>query len=128
MKTKNPKVSDLEIAKAFRVALRRLSPVIVNRRRRGEKYRFICHAIADVDNLRNNKPTPAQIEAKRIVMVRLRGGHTLENWLVRRGFDPWKGDDSGRRIQAHRKAWLKLLIAEFEEKARVPRVDPRSKT
>jgi hypothetical protein len=77
----------------------------------GPQSRFICYAI-----LFDATATPKERrKAIDIVTKRLHPYHSMEDWLMARGVSAaqvltvWK-------MQAHRKAWLTMLIKEFEAK------------
>ena len=54
--------------------------------------------------------------AKAIVMERLEGQNSLESWLKKQGFFPYKRMtlELEQKLRNHRLQWLDLLIAEFE--------------
>jgi hypothetical protein len=83
------------------------------------KVKFICTAIAIAAG-RSKHVTEADVErCGEIVGSRLEGTYTLEGWLVDKSCIPDYElcDRSTKdRIQAHRHAWLDMLIAEFESK------------
>lgn len=72
----------------------------------GIKKEYICHAIE-----RTNLPGAHM--AKLLVMRRLDGYYTFYNWLVRHGVSSFAITET--RMQAHRLAWLNLLIEEFSK-------------
>lgn len=71
------------------------------------KEQWICHALAEVER---SKPDAGM--ARVIVRDRLDGSTWLSGWLMLHGVAPRKL--TNRRLQAHRHAWLDLLIKEFE--------------
>jgi hypothetical protein len=83
------------------------------------KEKFICIAITTAAAY-SKRITDKDIErCTAIVESRIDGVCTMEGWLVDRGCIPEHGlcDRAIKdRIQAHRHAWLGLLIEEFEAK------------
>jgi hypothetical protein len=83
------------------------------------KEKFICIAITIAAN-NNKRITDKDVErCTHVVESRLEGTYTLEGWLVDKSCIPdyeLCGHSTKDRIQAHRHAWLDLLIAEFESK------------
>jgi hypothetical protein len=83
------------------------------------KEKFICIAITTAA-AHSKRITNEDVErCTEVVESRLEGVYTLEGWLVDRGCIPEYGlceRTTKDRIQAHRHAWLDLLIAEFEAK------------
>jgi hypothetical protein len=83
------------------------------------KEKFICIAIAIAAG-RSKHVTEADVErCGGIVESRIQGMYTLESWLESKGCIPdysLCGRTTKDRIQAHRHAWLDMLIAEFESK------------
>jgi len=70
---------------------------------------YICHAITSTLSQREAS------HAKGIVMSRLSGAVTLDTWLITHA-GIQVDDMTPARMQAHRHAWLDLLIAEFQAK------------
>jgi ribosomal protein L16/L10AE len=83
------------------------------------KEKFICIAIYTAAG-HSKRVTDRDVErCRNIVESRLEGKETIESWLVTQGCVPEHNlcDRSTKdRIQAHRHAWLDMLIAEFESK------------
>jgi hypothetical protein len=81
------------------------------------KEKFICIAIITAA-AHCKRITKEDVErCTEVVESRLEGAYTLEGWLNDRGCVPGHElcDRATKdRIQAHRHAWLDLLIAEFE--------------
>ena len=79
-----------------------------NRRIHRDTTPYICYALDKVSNY-----YPAYnlscIQAKKIIMHRLKGSITLPSWLAEKGIH----DYSNSTLQAHRLAWINLLIEEF---------------
>jgi hypothetical protein len=91
---------------------------------RNDKEKFICIAITAAA-AHCERITKEDVErCAEMVESRLEGAYTLEGWLNDRGCVPeyelcdrtTKDRTTKDRIQAHRHAWLDLLIAEFEAK------------
>lgn len=84
-------------------------------------YEFICFAIdAAVPGLSIIKQEQITNKAKEIIQSRLGEHDTLNSWLRSKGIE---FSSSGlsykewcKKMQAHRSAWLDLLIAEFQAK------------
>jgi hypothetical protein len=81
------------------------------------KEKFICIAIT-VAAANCKRITDEDVErCEDVIKSRMDGEYTLEGWLNDRGCVRVQelGDRTTKdRIQAHRHAWLELLIAEFE--------------
>ena len=81
------------------------------------KEKFICIAIT-IAAAHCKRMTVADVErCEDVIKSRMDGVYTLEGWLVDRGCIPetfLNDHNILDRIQAHRHAWLELLIAEFE--------------
>jgi hypothetical protein len=81
------------------------------------KEKFICIAIT-VAAANCKRMTDEDVErCEDVIKSRMDGVYTLECWLVDRGCIPGEflhDHNILDRIQAHRHAWLDLLIAEFE--------------
>ena len=73
------------------------------------KSRYICVAINECHYL----PRAHRESATAIVSKRLQGAHTLKGWLKGKGIP--EEDLTPERMQAHRHAWLDLLIEEFSK-------------
>ena len=84
------------------------------------KHKFICHALTGGPRCDDTYEMASQAAyaAKAIVMGRLRGYYTLEEWLQGRGVQACdlyaNGVDSRKKIMRTRVRWLNSLIAEFE--------------
>lgn len=93
-----------DIAEAFRQAKK-----ILWTTREG----FICFAITDADY--DGRNPEAVSAAKKVIEERLGKFYSLRGWLLAR--DVLREDiKDPPRMQAHRHAWLDLLIEEFENK------------
>jgi hypothetical protein len=84
------------------------------------KEKFICIAITTAA-AHCKRMTVADVErCEDVIKSRMDGEYTLEGWLADRGCvanDYFQFSRTTKdRIQAHRHAWLDLLIAEFEAK------------
>jgi len=71
---------------------------------------FICHAIS-----RTRTDWYARREARKIVMKRIYPFYTFDSWLSQQPSVKHK-DMTVERVQAHRRAWLNKLVAEFSKK------------
>jgi hypothetical protein len=84
-----------------------------------DEERFICIAII-IAAANCKRITDKDIErCEDVIKSRMDGEYTLEGWLAGRGCVPEYelcGHNILDRIQAHRHAWLDLLIAEFKAK------------
>jgi hypothetical protein len=94
--------------KAIAAAFRAAKPLLWDGASNGGE-RFICHAI-------NESNHSARFAAMRVIQERLncaqRGCYSLCRWLEFQGI-AWR-HLTPKRLQAHRHAWLDMLIAEFE--------------
>jgi hypothetical protein len=70
-----------------------------------DKFRYICNAL---DSTKSN----AKEAAKAVIGSRLMPERFLYTWLMTKGIDA--DDYPPECLQAHRHAWLDMLIAEFE--------------
>jgi hypothetical protein len=80
------------------------------------KEKFICIAIS-TSQQKTNMSIEDAARCEHMVSSRLGSEYTLEGWLNDRGCVPefeLCDRTTKDRIQAHRHAWLDLLIAEFE--------------
>jgi hypothetical protein len=82
------------------------------------KEKFICIAITTAAAY-TKRITDKDVErCEDVIKSRMDGAYTLEGWLAARGcvaHDYFQFSRTTKdRIQAHRHAWLDLLIAEFE--------------
>ena len=81
------------------------------------KEKFICIAITTAA-AHCKRVTDGDLDrCEDVIKSRMDGAYTLEGWLVDRGCIPvafLNDHNILARIQAHRHAWLDLLIAEFE--------------
>jgi len=113
------KVSNKDIAKAFRNAIPRLAKTRESIGLRATRqHEFICHAIhagnlydyADITDI-----TKAGFAARKVIQDRIAPEITLDSWLRR-----FCGIDfeysTPNAMQEHRHAWLQKLIKEFETK------------
>ena len=85
---------------------------------RNDKEKFICIAIT-IAAARCKRMTDEDVERCEGIIGSRIDTYTLEGWLVNRGCIPEEFLNDPNildRIQAHRHAWLDLLIAEFEAK------------
>jgi hypothetical protein len=86
---------------------------------RSGKEKFICIAITTAAAHTKRITEEDRSRCTAIVESRLEGTYTMEGWLVDRGCIPeYELCDRATkdRIQAHRHAWVDMLIAEFEAK------------
>lgn len=72
-----------------------------------DKERYICFAVEEAD------PTDAGMEVVAIIESRLAPNASVAGWLYSRGVS--EEDLTTERVQAHRHAWLDLLIEEFSK-------------
>ena len=83
------------------------------------KEKFICIAITTAA-AHSKRITKEDVErCTEVVESRLKGAYTLEGWLNDWGCVPAHelcDRTTKDRIQAHRHAWVDMLIAEFESK------------
>ena len=82
------------------------------------KARFICHAIS-LAACKRFITNDDYVRVRNIVEERLGRHDTLEGWLESKGVISRKHvltDEDRDHIQAHRHAWMDLMIAEFEAK------------
>jgi hypothetical protein len=70
-----------------------------------DKFTFICNALVDSRH-------EARHAASDVIRIRLSPFNFLNQWLKHKGIDA--EDYPPERLQAHRHAWLDMLIAEFE--------------
>ena len=83
------------------------------------KVKFICIAITTAAAYTKRMTVADVKRCTKIVASRLEHDYTMEGWLESRGClnSYFLCDRATKdRIQAHRHAWLDLLIAEFESK------------
>jgi len=83
------------------------------------KNKFICIAIATTAAHSKRITDEDMQRCTKIVESRIQGWSTLEGWLESKGCiksHHLRGSTTLDLIQAHRHAWLDLLIAEFESK------------
>lgn len=80
---------------------------------RSDQTRFICRAIAIAGVRGEFDPTNL---AQRVVRDRLGKAPTLWRWLMSQGID--RRELTNRNVQAHRIAWVKLLIEEFDPQSK----------
>lgn len=104
-------VTNKEIAAGFSAAKQYLwdgvSPRIL-----GYLHIHICTAIDKAASKR--KITVKTRDAcKKVIATRLDNSITFENWLIRKSVTITEADRP--KVQAHRQAWLDLLIKEFSE-------------
>lgn len=109
-------ITNKQISKAFCKAIPYLNSGLG-----GYKTEYICHAIrqADVYSTTNHfKPiSPVAKQAITIIESRLAGNNirrTMRGWLRKNGVS--ESELTWEKVQAHRHAWLKMLITEFENK------------
>lgn len=115
------------VANVFKRARERLSPTGDSCVSPGNrKFRFICWAIEDVTTPggcfmdKSLMSRPGRL-ARNVVELRL-GVHSIfSEWvfhngdrLTQRQVTRDRSDNDGRDMQAHRLAWMNMLIAEFE--------------
>jgi hypothetical protein len=85
--------------------------------RRSIKNQYICHAIQDM-NVRDgtkwmHRLTPGGAAAVNMIAKRLSPVESLDGWLQRQGIP--EEELTWENMQAHRHAWLKMLINEFSK-------------
>ena len=107
----------MKTSEVFKRAKQRLAMDFKETLNGSGKEKFICIAITTAAAY-TKRMTSRDIErCEGIIKSRMDGAYTLENWLVDRGCIPVAFLNDRNildRIQAHRHAWLDLLIAEFE--------------
>jgi hypothetical protein len=102
-----------EICQAFKNAEEWLSrPGIYECTRfNGHKtYLFLCNAILEGNG---DEITVGARAAIRIVIKRLDGYLCLDHWVQKQLGEFWSEGPDYNKMQAHRHAWLQLLITEF---------------
>lgn len=112
MKNQSEKSRRAKIAYAFECAKQYLWSGR-GRRPIGQSSDFICHCLSRAHDTGEINGDVYE-EAKHVVMSRLQGYSTLDSWL-------WNQEVKGvsvRKKQAHRLAWLNLLIKEFQGPAK----------
>ena len=106
----------MKTSEVFKRAKQHLAKDFEETRNRPRKEKFIC--IALITAAANCKRITEEDEERCTAIVESRiDTYTLEGWLVDRGCIPENFLNDHNildRIQAHRHAWLDLLIAEFE--------------
>lgn len=119
----------LAVSKVFKRALNHLSDTYVDLEsgNYSGKRMYLCWAIIEATTPGGmnglGDTSRAGKLAKNIVQSRLDGCMTLQTWLIRKSLDfayQVRQDammNNGRDMQAHRRAWLMQLIAEFEAPA-----------
>lgn len=75
-------------------------------------YRYLCSAL-EHRGPKIEKSTVGTRAAKRIIQKRLGSSLCLEHWLQSRLNVLWSEGPDYNKMQAHRHAWLQLLITEF---------------
>jgi hypothetical protein len=109
----------MKTSEAFKQAKRCLAKDFKETLNGSGKEKFICIAIT-VAAANCKRITDKDVErCEDVIKSRMDGEYTLEGWLVGRGCIPeafLNDHNILDRIQAHRHAWLDLLIAEFEAK------------
>lgn len=98
-------VNNKYLASVFRESLKHLSAGD------DDKHTYICHALGEGVCV----PYYVILKARAIVQSRLEGHATLNTWLLEKiGEAYFKA--TYEQIQAHRIAWVKLIIEELEAK------------
>jgi hypothetical protein len=109
----------MKTSEVFKRAKEHLAKNIQETRDHSGKQKFICLAIITAA-AHSKRITAADVErCDEIVESRMDRANTMERWLFWQGCVPdyFTLDRTTKdRIQAHRHAWLDLLIAEFESK------------
>ena len=78
---------------------------------------YICHAISAGDTNNESYYPKSEAASKAVEIIEMRLGHeyfdtlTLEEWLHKNGVPPY--EITYKKMQAHRLAWLNMLIEEF---------------
>lgn len=75
-----------------------------------KKDKFICWALSTVARTDSTLLFGAEA-AKSVICRRLGRAHEMRGWLELQGISP--GDITDKLLQAHRLAWVNLLIKEF---------------
>lgn len=78
----------------------------------GHERRHICYALSIV-----SKTAYTKAPVSRIIASRLAPSATLTNWLKRHISAADRNSLTDEQVQAHRHAWVDVLIAEFEAAA-----------
>jgi hypothetical protein len=109
----------MKTSEVFRQAKQRLAVDYDETCNDPSKEKFICIAIT-VAAANCKRITVKDVErCEDVIKSRMDGVYTLEGWLVDRGCIPeafLNDHNILDRIQAHRHAWVDMLIAEFEAK------------
>ena len=103
-------VSNKQIARIFRRAMTFLwDGVDIQSLQYTSEY--ICYAIA----WGRREPDQAEYKARKIITQRLNGYSSVGSWLHWYHDIP-SSELTAQKLQAHRRAWLEMLIKEFETK------------
>ena len=109
----------MKTSEVFKRAKEHLAKNIQETRDRSGKQKFICLALTTAA-AHSKRVTDEDVKrCDEIIESRMDRAYTMERWLFWQGCVPgyFTLDRATRgRIQAHRHAWLDLLIAEFESK------------
>ena len=94
--------------------LKAAKPFLSKTYRCGDKEQFICHALLRVKRSRREL-FAAAILAEKMIMERLNGQYTAENWLARK--IGWYEIDKAPvdAVQQWRHRWLDSMIKEFSK-------------
>lgn len=107
-------MKDAGLAKAFAAAL----PFLADTFNHPEgKCIFICHAL-DKAAILNRRSGGHRARAEALIVARLGKCQTMSDWLECHDdlYMEVRADrfyNNGRKVQAHRKAWLEALVKEF---------------
>ena len=107
----------MKTSEVFKQAKQHLAKDLHEACNHSAKEKFICIAITTAAAYTKRMTSGAIERCTGIVESRLEHDYTMEGWLVNRGCIPeafLNDHNILDRIQAHRHAWLDLLIAEFE--------------
>jgi hypothetical protein len=109
----------MKTSEVFKRAKEHLAKNIQETRDHSGKQKFICLAITTAA-AHSKRVTDEDVKrCDEIIESRMDRAYTMERWLFWQGCVPdyFALDRTTKdRIQAHRHAWLDLLIAEFESK------------
>jgi hypothetical protein len=109
----------MKTSEVFKRAKEHLAKNIQETRDHSGKQKFICLALTTAA-AHSKRVTDEDVKrCDEIIESRMDRAYTMESWLAERGYVPYYfalDRTTKDLIQAHRHAWLDLLIAEFESK------------
>ena len=109
----------MKTSEVFKRAKEHLAKNIQETRDHSSKQKFICLALVTAA-AHSKRVTDADVKrCDEIIESRMGGAYVMEKWLAARGYIPdyeLCSHGTKDRIQAHRHAWVDMLIAEFESK------------